>query len=111
MLGPQNWFRKKVVWIITWAPFDNAILLLIFLNSIVLAMTDYQSVYISGELKGELSPDSWRNALVDNSDPFFTAAFTVECVLQIIGMGLIFQKRSYLRDPWNWLDFIVVVAA
>jgi len=111
LLSPDNSFRKHVVWLITWAPFDNTILLLIFLNSIVLAMTDYGSVHSSGALQGELSSDSWRNALVENSDPFFTAAFTIECLAKIVGMGFIFQKKSYLRDAWNWLDFIVVIAA
>lgn len=24
-------------------------------------------------------------------------------------MGFVFHQNSYLRDPWNWIDFIVVV--
>lgn len=38
-------------------------------------------------------------------------AFLTECVVKIIGMGLIFDKRAYLTDAWNWLDFIVVVSS
>ena len=36
--------------------------------------------------------------------------FTVECVLQIVAMGFVTSRDSYLRDPWNVLDFIVVSA-
>ena len=26
-------------------------------------------------------------------------------------MGFVLDKGSYLRDPWNWLDFMVVVSS
>jgi len=26
-------------------------------------------------------------------------------------MGFVFGKGTYLKDPWNWLDFIVVVTS
>lgn len=26
-------------------------------------------------------------------------------------MGFIIDKGSYLRDPWNWLDFLVVISS
>jgi hypothetical protein len=29
-------------------------------------------------------------------------------ILKVIALGLIMEKNSYLRDPWNILDFIVV---
>jgi hypothetical protein len=32
-------------------------------------------------------------------------------VLKIIGLGLFIQHKSYLRDPWNFLDLIIVVSA
>ena len=35
--------------------------------------------------------------------------FTAEAVLKAVGMGFIMEKNTYLRDSWNWLDFIVVV--
>ena len=31
-------------------------------------------------------------------------------MLKILGMGFIFNKDAYLRDMWNIIDFIVVVA-
>lgn len=39
----------------------------------------------------------------------FTAIFTAECALKIVSYGFIYHKNSYLRDGWNWLDFIVVI--
>ena len=41
----------------------------------------------------------------------FTAIFLIECILKILGMGFFMHKNSYLRDFWNWLDFLVVVVS
>jgi hypothetical protein len=38
-----------------------------------------------------------------------TAIFTLEAVLKIFAMGFIFHKKSYIRDGWNFLDFICVI--
>ena len=43
------------------------------------------------------------------SNYVFTSIFTLECLLKVIAYGFIIDDYSYLRDPWNWLDFIVVV--
>ena len=53
------------------------------------------------------------------ADYVFTLFFTFEMVVKIIAMGFIVNKgdlynnmpAAYLRDAWNWLDFIVVIAA
>lgn len=37
-----------------------------------------------------------------------TYIFTLEAVIKIIAMGFIMHKNAYLKDAWNWLDFIVV---
>ena len=39
----------------------------------------------------------------------FTILFTVEMVLKILSMGFVIHKNAYLRDVWNWLDFVVVI--
>jgi hypothetical protein len=43
------------------------------------------------------------------TDKIFTYIYTAEAVLKIIALGFIVHKASYLRDPWNILDFIVVI--
>lgn len=32
-------------------------------------------------------------------------------ILKIVGLGFIFPRGSYLRDPWNILDFVIVATA
>ena len=44
------------------------------------------------------------------AEQVFTWVFFVEMVIKVIAKGFIWENYSYLRDPWNWLDFVVVVA-
>ena len=39
----------------------------------------------------------------------FAAIYTIEMILKIIAKGFCMHKFAYLRDPWNWLDFVVVI--
>jgi Ion transport protein len=41
----------------------------------------------------------------------FLACYTFEMILKILGLGFIFNKGAYLRDPWNILDFVIVMSA
>ena len=40
-----------------------------------------------------------------------TGAFCVEAIFKIIAFGFLFTKKSYLKDSWNILDFIIVISA
>ena len=40
----------------------------------------------------------------------FSIFFTIECAFKILAMGLFTHENAYLRDPWNWIDFLVVVS-
>lgn len=42
-------------------------------------------------------------------DKAFTVIYTIECIMKILAFGLVLHKRSYLRDGWNVLDFIIVL--
>ena len=97
----QNTFRQSIVWIITHKRFDHFIVSLIIFNSILLGVKDYT----------DFDNKTTQNQIVEKFDSFFTTAFTIECVLKVIGMGFILDEGSYLRDEWNWLDFIVVVSS
>jgi hypothetical protein len=44
--------------------------------------------------------------LIDN---IFLYIYTAECALKVGGMGFVLSKKGYLRDPWNVLDFVIVV--
>jgi hypothetical protein len=39
----------------------------------------------------------------------FAIIFIVEAFIKIIARGFVAHKSAYLRDPWNVLDFIIVI--
>ena len=41
----------------------------------------------------------------------FTAIYTFESAIKVMGRGFILAPFTYLRDAWNWLDFIVITLA
>lgn len=41
----------------------------------------------------------------------FTAIYTFESLVKILARGFCLGKFTFLRDPWNWLDFSVIVMA
>ncbi|CAK9057471.1 unnamed protein product [Durusdinium trenchii] len=94
----KSCFRRHVIELVTWFFFDKFILFLILFNSLCLASYDHRS------------PDSGFNWVSDNVfDPILTCFFTLEFVLKVIAFGFVLDETSYLRDAWNWLDFVVVV--
>lgn len=70
-------------------------------NSVFLGLQDYAN------------PDSdyWGNNLVNYSEYIFTFIFTLEAFLKIVAYGFIMSPGCYLRDAWNWIDFIVVLTS
>lgn len=94
----ESWFRRMVVKLSCWPMFDNFIILLILLNSVMLALYDYTD---------RDSETTW-NKTIDNIGNIFTYIFIGEAVIKIIAMGFFMHRNAYLRDYWNWLDFIVV---
>ncbi|ESO85582.1 hypothetical protein LOTGIDRAFT_107523 [Lottia gigantea] len=41
----------------------------------------------------------------------FTGIYTVEAIMKILSRGFILKPFTYLREPWNWLDFFVISIA
>uniref|UniRef100_A0A8C2PMH4 Sodium channel protein n=1 Tax=Cyprinus carpio TaxID=7962 RepID=A0A8C2PMH4_CYPCA len=41
----------------------------------------------------------------------FTGIYTFESVIKILARGFCIEPFTFLRDPWNWLDFSVIVMA
>ena len=48
--------------------------------------------------------------LQNELEPYFLGIFTVEMCTKIVAMGFVLHPDSYLRNPWNIMDFIVVVS-
>lgn len=59
------------------------------------------------------------NPLIPDTDPtlailavfdyVFLTLFTIEAIIRIIAMGFVLHPYSYLRDPWNALDFVIMI--
>ncbi|XP_051835222.1 sodium channel protein type 10 subunit alpha [Antechinus flavipes] len=41
----------------------------------------------------------------------FTGIYTFESLIKILARGFCLNEFTYLRDPWNWLDFCVISLA
>ncbi|CAN8185129.1 unnamed protein product [Coccothraustes coccothraustes] len=41
----------------------------------------------------------------------FTGIYTFESLIKILATGFCLNEFTFLRDPWNWLDFTVIVMA
>ncbi len=74
--------------------FDNMVLAVIIWNSFL------QTIPEDGNGEGT-SGIEW----------FFIVFYTVEMLLKVIGMGLVFTRGAYLRDPWNSMDIIIVITS
>ena len=87
------------MWLTCSPYFEQFITLIIALNSIVLAATDYN----------DRDNKTYRNQLLDTFGQVFTNIFFCEALLKILAMGFVVHRNSYLRDAWNVLDFLVVL--
>lgn len=100
--------RRFCIEVMTSKYFDKIIIFLITVNSVILGLVDYTYERKSGQ---DPTKEPWINKLAEQSEIFFTIAFTIEVMIKIISMGFIFGRSSFLRDPWNWLDFSVVITS
>lgn len=57
-------------------------------------------------------PKSRKQILLADLDYFTTAIFSTEAIIKIAIFGFLLNgKPSYLRVPWNILDFLVIVVS
>ena len=49
----------------------------------------------------------WQN----DANKIFDMIFMVELALKVCAMGLVIAKKSYLRDIWNTVDFIILIVS
>uniref|UniRef100_M4AB30 Sodium channel protein n=1 Tax=Xiphophorus maculatus TaxID=8083 RepID=M4AB30_XIPMA len=52
-------------------------------------------------------PPTWTKYL----EYTFTGIYTFESAIKIFARGFCLVPFTFLRDPWNWLDFIVIIMA
>ncbi|KAK2701267.1 hypothetical protein QYM36_020067, partial [Artemia franciscana] len=99
ILSPTNPIRRAAHWVVNLPYFDFFIMLVISMSSIALAAED------------PVEEGSERNEILNYFDYAFTGVFTVEMVLKVIDLGVVFHPGSYCRDLWNILDATVVICA
>ncbi|XP_074630746.1 sodium channel protein 1 brain-like isoform X1 [Acropora palmata] len=87
IFSPRSKIRRFVLFLITHQYFELLILLTILTNCVFLAMSNPPEV----------------------AEFVFAAIYTAEMFLKIIGRGFALHKYAYLRNAWNWLDFLVVI--
>mmetsp|Transcript_55141 Transcript_55141/g.124132 ORF Transcript_55141/g.124132 Transcript_55141/m.124132 type:complete len:1891 (+) Transcript_55141:150-5822(+) len=102
VLTLENPVRRAILSFVEWKWTDRFILGCIVVNSLLLGIYQFRAQ------KG-IDDHYALNEFIDGpADLVLWAIFLTESVLKIIAWGLILNKKSYLRDPWNVLDFIVV---
>eukprot|EP00198_Chlamydomonas_reinhardtii_P012138 XP_001701475.1 voltage-gated Ca2+ channel, alpha subunit [Chlamydomonas reinhardtii] len=100
LLDPEHWVRWRAARMVHHTHFETVILGLIVLSSITLALDS-----------PGLDPDSQLAQALRYLDYIFLGAFTLEAALKIITFGFAFTgKHAYIRNGWNVLDFIIVLA-
>jgi hypothetical protein len=93
------YFRRICIIAVKSKAFERLSLGLILTNCIFLAMDSKSPDFESTRL----------GAVLNMAEQFFIVAFTLEMIAKILALGLYGAKGSYLRDPWNVIDFVIVV--
>lgn len=98
-LTTSNVFRRKCINILKSPLFEAFILFSIIVNSIFVA------------LDNPLHRDEERLQLVIYiSDVIFAFIFTAEMIIKVTAFGFVNNGAfSYIRNPWNVIDFVVVI--
>ena len=93
-LRPKGALRRLCIATIEWRWFDRAVLAVIAANCAFLA-----------------AQQPWSPALTwwEPVELAFQVVFTVELVIKVGALGLALHEGAYLRDAWNWIDFVVVL--
>uniref|UniRef100_A0A5F9DD46 Sodium channel protein n=1 Tax=Oryctolagus cuniculus TaxID=9986 RepID=A0A5F9DD46_RABIT len=92
ILSPFSPLRRISIKILVHSLFSMLIMCTILTNCIFMTMNN---------------PAEWTK----NVEYTFTGIYTFESLVKIFARGFCVGEFTFLRDPWNWLDFIVIVFA
>ncbi|XP_078023800.1 sodium channel protein type 4 subunit alpha B-like isoform X3 [Epinephelus lanceolatus] len=90
LLSPFNLLRTAAIKIHIHFLFRLFILVTVLTNCVFMTMSN---------------PPEWREI----AEHVFTAIYTLEVLIKMMSRGLCFGSFTFLRDPWNWLDILVVL--
>jgi hypothetical protein len=97
IFAEDNWLRLKVCKLLENPYFEYFVFYLIALNSLILAIDE------------PVLEDAFSKKLIKQISTAISVAFIVECVLKIFVLGFVVGKFTYLKDPFNILDFTIVM--
>ncbi|XP_051480256.1 sodium channel protein type 1 subunit alpha isoform X1 [Apus apus] len=89
LLSPFNIIRRIAIKILVHSLFSILIMLTILTNCVFMTWTNL--------------PD-WTKIV----EYTFTGIYTFEFLVKILARGFCINDFTCLRDPWNWLDFVVI---
>uniref|UniRef100_A0A8C6VX28 Sodium channel protein n=1 Tax=Nothobranchius furzeri TaxID=105023 RepID=A0A8C6VX28_NOTFU len=93
IISPFNPFRRIAIKILIHSyPFNMIIMCTILTNCIFMTFSD---------------PPEWSKQV----EYTFTGIYTFESLTKIVARGFAIDGFTFLRDPWNWLDFMVISMA
>ncbi|KAM9296286.1 sodium channel protein type 4 subunit alpha [Gastrophryne carolinensis] len=92
LLDAFNPFRRGAIKVLIHSLFSFFIMITILTNCVFMTMSD---------------PPPWSK----NVEYTFTGIYTFESLIKIFARGFCIDSFTFLRDPWNWLDFCVIVMA
>ena len=90
-LSPFSPVRRVAIHILVHPMFSLIIITTILLNCLMMIMPSSEQI--------------------ESTEVIFTAIYTFESATKVMGRGFILEPFTYLRDAWNWLDFIVITLA
>ena len=97
----RNILRRASAQISEHRYFEYVIIIFILANCICMASRDYL----------DQNDETKKNQVLNTINFAFSGVFILEAMLKILTSGFIFDKKAYLRDYWNMIDFLIVVAA
>ncbi|XP_043978018.1 sodium channel, voltage gated, type VIII, alpha subunit b isoform X2 [Gambusia affinis] len=92
IISPFNPFRRIAIKILIHSLFSMIIMCTILTNCIFMTFSD---------------PPEWSKQV----EYTFTGIYTFESLTKIVARGFAIDGFTFLRDPWNWLDFMVISMA
>ncbi|XP_077793053.1 sodium channel protein type 1 subunit alpha isoform X1 [Podarcis muralis] len=92
ILTPFNPIRKISIKILVHSLFSMLIMCTILTNCVFMTLSN---------------PPDWTK----NVEYTFTGIYTFESLIKILARGFCIDGFTFLRDPWNWLDFTVITFA
>uniref|UniRef100_A0AAZ3RPJ5 Sodium channel protein n=1 Tax=Oncorhynchus tshawytscha TaxID=74940 RepID=A0AAZ3RPJ5_ONCTS len=94
IISPLNLFRRIAIKILIHSyPFKVMIIMCTILtNCIFMTFSE---------------PPEWSKQV----EYTFTGIYTFECLVKVVARGFCIDGFTFLRDPWNWLDFMVISMA